>query len=40
MNTDETISTFIQYFRDRGHQPIESGSLLSEGGIISPHRSF
>jgi len=32
MNTDETIATFIQYFRDRGHQPIESGSLLSRPG--------
>jgi alanyl-tRNA synthetase len=32
MNTGETISTFIQYFRDRGHQPIESGSLLSRPG--------
>jgi alanyl-tRNA synthetase len=32
MNTDETISTFFRYFRDRGHQPIQSGSLLSRPG--------
>jgi alanyl-tRNA synthetase len=29
MNTDETISTFITFFRDRGHQPVEGSSLLS-----------
>jgi hypothetical protein len=29
MNTDETIRTFITFFRDRGHQPIGSSSLVS-----------
>jgi len=29
MNTDETIRTFAAFFRDRGHQPIRSSSLLS-----------
>jgi alanyl-tRNA synthetase len=32
MNTDETISTFVTFFRDRGHQPIGSSSLLSRPG--------
>ena len=32
MNTDETISTFTEFFRDRGHQPIGSSSLLSRPG--------
>jgi alanyl-tRNA synthetase len=32
MNTDETISAFVAFFRDRGHQPIESSSLLSPPG--------
>jgi alanyl-tRNA synthetase len=32
MNTDETISTFTTFFRDRGHQPIEGSSLLSPPG--------
>ena len=28
MDTDETISTFVTFYRDRGHQPIRSSSLL------------
>ncbi|HLK00442.1 MAG TPA: alanine--tRNA ligase-related protein, partial [Streptosporangiaceae bacterium] len=32
MNTDDTISTFTGFFRDRGHQQIISGSLLSPPG--------
>jgi alanyl-tRNA synthetase len=32
MNTDETISAFVTFFRDRGHQPIGSSSLLSRPG--------
>jgi alanyl-tRNA synthetase len=32
MNTEETISTFIEFFRDRGHQPIPGSSLLSGPG--------
>ena len=32
MNTDETISAFINFYRDHGHQPIRSGSLLSPPG--------
>jgi alanyl-tRNA synthetase len=32
MNTDETISVFTSFFRDRGHQPVESSSLLSPPG--------
>jgi alanyl-tRNA synthetase len=32
MNTDETIRTFVAFFRDRGHQPIRSSSLLSRPG--------
>jgi alanyl-tRNA synthetase len=29
MNANETISSFLAFFADRGHQPIESSSLLS-----------
>ena len=29
MNTDETIRTFVTFFRDRGHQLVRSSSLLS-----------
>ncbi|HLM87499.1 MAG TPA: alanine--tRNA ligase-related protein [Streptosporangiaceae bacterium] len=32
MNTDETISAFIDFYRDRGHQPILGSSLLSPPG--------
>jgi alanyl-tRNA synthetase len=32
MNTDETCSTFIEFFRDRGHQPIWSSPLPSRPG--------
>ena len=32
MNAEETIATFVTFFRDRGHQPIESSSLLSPPG--------
>jgi alanyl-tRNA synthetase len=32
MNTEQTVSTFISFFRDRGHQPVTSSSLLSEPG--------
>ena len=32
MDTDETISTFVTFYRDRGHQPIRSSSLLSPPG--------
>ncbi len=32
MNTDETITTFTGFFRDRGHQLIASSSLLSPPG--------
>jgi alanyl-tRNA synthetase len=32
MNTDETISVFTSFFRDRGHRLVESGSLLSPPG--------
>jgi alanyl-tRNA synthetase len=32
MNTDETISVFTSFFRDRGHRLIESSSLLSPPG--------
>jgi alanyl-tRNA synthetase len=32
MNTDETCSTFIEFFRDRGHQPILSSPLPSRPG--------
>lgn len=32
MDTTETISTFIEFFRQRGHQPIESSSLVPRPG--------
>jgi len=32
MNTDQTISAFVTFFRNRGHQPIGSSSLLSGQG--------
>jgi alanyl-tRNA synthetase len=32
MSTDQTVSTFIEFFRDRGHQLIKGGSLLSAPG--------
>jgi alanyl-tRNA synthetase len=32
MNTDQTCSTFIEFFRDRGHQPIRSSPLPSRPG--------
>ena len=32
MNTDETISAFLTFFADRGHQPVGSSSLLSRPG--------
>jgi alanyl-tRNA synthetase len=32
MNTDETITTFTGFYRDRGHQLIGSSSLLSRPG--------
>ena len=32
MNTDETIRTFVTFFRDRGHQLVRSSSLLSRPG--------
>jgi alanyl-tRNA synthetase len=32
MNTDETCSTFIEFFRNRGHQPIRSSPLPSRPG--------
>jgi alanyl-tRNA synthetase len=32
MNTDETCSTFIEFFRDRRHQPIRSSPLPSRPG--------
>jgi alanyl-tRNA synthetase len=32
MTTDETCSTFIEFFRDRGHQPIRSSPLPSRPG--------
>ena len=32
MNTDETCSTFIEFFRDRGHRPIGSSPLPSRPG--------
>jgi alanyl-tRNA synthetase len=32
MNTEETIRTFTGFFRDRGHQPVESSSLLPPSG--------
>jgi alanyl-tRNA synthetase len=32
MNTDEIITTFTDFYRDRGHQPVGSSSLLSRPG--------
>ncbi len=32
MNTDETITAFTEFYRDRGHQLIGSSSLLSGPG--------
>jgi alanyl-tRNA synthetase len=32
MNTEETVRTFTEFFRDRGHQPIEGSSLLPPPG--------
>lgn len=32
MNTDQTINTFIEYFRERGHRRITGGSLLPPPG--------
>jgi alanyl-tRNA synthetase len=32
MNTAETISTFVSFYTGRGHQPVESSSLLSQPG--------
>jgi len=32
MNTQETISAFTGFFRDRGHRPIPGSSLLSRPG--------
>jgi alanyl-tRNA synthetase len=32
MNTDETISTFTEFFTSRGHEPISGSSLLSPPG--------
>jgi alanyl-tRNA synthetase len=32
MNTDDTITTFTEFYRDRGHQLIRSSSLLSRPG--------
>jgi alanyl-tRNA synthetase len=32
MNTEETIRTFVDYFRDRGHQPITGTSLVTRPG--------
>jgi alanyl-tRNA synthetase len=32
MTTDQTISTFIDFFRDRGHRPVTSSSLLPPPG--------
>jgi alanyl-tRNA synthetase len=32
MNSEETISTFVSFYRDRGHQLIPSSSLLSPPG--------
>jgi alanyl-tRNA synthetase len=29
MNTEQAISTFTEFFRDRGHQPVPGSSLLS-----------
>ena len=32
MDTNHTVSTFIEYFRERGHQPITEGSLVPSPG--------
>jgi alanyl-tRNA synthetase len=32
MGTDQTVSTFIEFFRDRGHQLVRGGSLLPAPG--------
>ena len=32
MSTDQTVSTFIEFFRDRGHQLVRGGSLLPAPG--------
>jgi alanyl-tRNA synthetase len=32
MNTDDIITTFTEFYRDRGHRPIEGSSLLSPPG--------
>jgi alanyl-tRNA synthetase len=32
MDMNQTVSTFIEYFRDRGHQPITEGSLVPSPG--------
>jgi len=32
MNTEDTISTFTEFFRDRGHRPLPGSSLLSRPG--------
>jgi alanyl-tRNA synthetase len=32
MNTDETVRTFTDFFRDRGHRPVEGSSLLPPPG--------
>jgi alanyl-tRNA synthetase len=32
MDTDHTVSTFIEFFRERGHQPVTEGSLVPSPG--------
>ena len=32
MSTDQTVATFIEFFRDRGHQLVRGGSLLPPPG--------
>lgn len=32
MNVDQTVQTFVEYFRDRGHQPVIGNSLLPPPG--------
>ncbi len=32
MNTDQTVQTFIEFFRERGHQPITGSTLLPPPG--------
>jgi alanyl-tRNA synthetase len=32
VNTDQTLSTFIEYFRERGHQRVTGGSLVPPPG--------